>query len=74
MPSVNIQDAKKLLSELVRRAEAGEEVVLCRRNKPVVRLAVVREVPVRRRLGTLRGQIEMADDFDAPLEAFEAYV
>ena len=35
---VTVTDAKGQLTELVRRAEAGEEIVLTRHGKPVVRL------------------------------------
>jgi prevent-host-death family protein len=35
---VNIAEAKAKLSELVARAEAGEEVVIARHGKPVVTL------------------------------------
>jgi prevent-host-death family protein len=35
---VDIAEAKKTLSELVARAEAGEEVVIARDGKPVVSL------------------------------------
>lgn len=36
---VNIAEAKARLSELVARAEAGEDIVLARAGKPAVRLA-----------------------------------
>ena len=38
---VNIATAKAKLSELVARAEAGEEVVIARGGKPAVKLTVV---------------------------------
>jgi prevent-host-death family protein len=38
MNTVTLADAKNRLSELVRRAEAGEEVVVTRRGHPVARL------------------------------------
>jgi prevent-host-death family protein len=38
---VNILDAKNQLSQLVRRAQAGEEVVIARRGQPAVRLVPV---------------------------------
>jgi len=38
---VPISEAKAQLTELVRRAEAGEEVVLTRHGRPVVRLAPI---------------------------------
>lgn len=40
---VNIAEAKAKLSELVARAEAGEEVVIARGGKPAVVLKVVQK-------------------------------
>jgi prevent-host-death family protein len=50
---VNIAKAKATLSELVARAEAGEEVVLSRDGKPVVTLTPVAspKTQARRKLG-----------------------
>ena len=42
MTIINMHDAKSQLSDLVARAEAGEEIVIARRNKPAVRLVAVR--------------------------------
>ena len=41
MAIINMHDAKSRLSDLVARAEAGEDVVIARRNKPAVRLVPV---------------------------------
>lgn len=38
MERVGIYDARARLSELVDRVEAGEEVILTRRGRPIVRL------------------------------------
>jgi len=52
---VNIAEAKAKLSELVARAEKGEEVVIARHGKPVVTLMVKPHAPAlvdgKRRLG-----------------------
>lgn len=40
--NVSVSEAKAQLTELVRRAEAGEEVVLTRRGRPAVRLVAER--------------------------------
>jgi prevent-host-death family protein len=45
---VPVSDAKGQLTELVRRAEAGEEVLLTRHGHPVVRLVAVK-APVDRK-------------------------
>lgn len=47
MTTMNIAEAKSKLSELVARAEAGEEVVIARNGKPSVRLQPVE--PMQRR-------------------------
>lgn len=47
MTTMNIAEAKSKLSELVARAEAGEEVVISRNGKPRVRLQPVEAVPRR---------------------------
>ena len=44
MTQVNMLEAKTRLSELVKAAQAGEEVVIANRGEPVARL-----VPVRKR-------------------------
>jgi prevent-host-death family protein len=42
---VSVTEAKGQLTELVRRAEAGEEVVLTRHGHPSVRLVPIRTLP-----------------------------
>jgi len=42
---VSLTDAKAQLTDLVRRAEAGEEVVLTRDGQATVRLVAVKSVP-----------------------------
>ncbi len=44
---VSVTDAKGQLTDLVRRAEAGEEVVLTRHGQDAVRLVPVKAVPDR---------------------------
>jgi prevent-host-death family protein len=54
MTTMNIAEAKAKLSELVARAEAGEEVVIARNGKPRVRLVAADPDPRpkrRRRIG-----------------------
>ncbi len=63
---VNIHEAKTHLSRLLQRVAAGEEVTIARSGVPVARLVPV--VPKSKRpLGFARGQVWIADDFDAPL-------
>ena len=43
--TVGLFEAKTHLSELVARAEAGEEVIITRHNKPVAKLVPVADAP-----------------------------
>jgi prevent-host-death family protein len=73
MKIVNVHEAKTHLSRLIEEALAGEEIVIARGNEPVVRLVLVESARPQRALGWAKGQIQIADDFDAPLEDFEEY-
>ena len=70
---MNIHEAKTHLSRLIREAVEGEDVVIARRNEPLVRLVVVESARRQRSLGWAKGQITIAPDFDAPLEDFAHY-
>lgn len=74
MQTVNIHDAKTHLSKLIEQALAGEEIVIAKAGKPLVRLQVLEEAKPARQLGTARHVLKaMADDFDAPLDDFADY-
>jgi prevent-host-death family protein len=45
---ISVSEAKGQLTELVRRAEAGDEIILTRHGQPAVRLVAVRPVPKRK--------------------------
>ena len=64
---VNIYDAKTRLSELIDKVHDNEEVVIARAGRPVARLVRYEEAQAPRKLGTLKGRVWIADDFDAPL-------
>ena len=63
---VNIHQAKTHLSRLLQRVAAGEEVTIARSGIPVARLVAVAP-QAKRPLGFARGEVWIADDFDAPL-------
>ncbi|MBI3979015.1 MAG: type II toxin-antitoxin system Phd/YefM family antitoxin [Chloroflexi bacterium] len=69
MRQVNIREARTHLSRLIREAAAGEEIVIAKAGKPMAKLVPVTADHPQRRLGSMRGKIWMADDFDAPLPA-----
>lgn len=66
MSQYSVHRAKTHLSRLLRKAEAGEEVVITRSGLPVARLAPVHGG--RRVFGQDRGRYEVPEDFDAPLD------
>ncbi|MEA2220395.1 MAG: hypothetical protein QOJ35_3021 [Solirubrobacteraceae bacterium] len=60
-----MHEAKSQLSRLVDLAESGEEVIIQRSGRPVARLvALARRRPIADAFGALKGEIELADDFD----------
>lgn len=66
--TVNIAEAKARLSALVEAAERGEEVVLARAGKPVVKMTALAAKPVRRP-GILKEMGWVGEP--TPYEAFE---
>jgi prevent-host-death family protein len=65
MAQVGMHEAKTKLSRLVERAEAGEDIVIARNGKPVVRLVPIAQAGSRAALrGVWRGRVRIADDFD----------
>jgi len=67
MIKVNVLEAKKHFSRLLRRVAAGEEITIANRGVPVARLVPVPVEATRRKLGLFRGQMTIPEDFDAPL-------
>lgn len=65
MTTVNIHEAKTHLSRLLDRVASGETITIARAGKPVARLAPL-DTPsaASRRLGFLKGQVLVPDDFD----------
>lgn len=70
MKTVTVHAAKTHLSKLIERAERGEEIVIARRQTPVVKL-----VPIagsgKRRFGAWRGRARVTREFFEPLPAAE---
>jgi prevent-host-death family protein len=63
----NLHAAKTHLSRLVDEAVHGEEIVIAKAGKPVVRLVPVTDKRGRTGFGADRGKIRIRGDFDAPL-------
>lgn len=65
--SVNIAEAKAQLSYLIAQAKAGEEVIICNRNHPEMRLVPVEATPPKKRVfGGYEGKIKILPGFYDP--------
>lgn len=67
MRNVNIHEAKTHFPQLVDTVMRGEEIIIAKAGKPAARLVPLREAPREIRFGLLQGEIEIAENFDAPL-------
>lgn len=62
-----MHQAKSSLSQLVKRAAAGETIFIGAYGQPEAVLMAPGAVPAVKRIGILAGQLVVPDDFDAPL-------
>lgn len=67
---VGMYDAKTNFSRLVARAEAGEEIIVSRGGRPVVKLVAYAPPRKQRKPGRLKGLIDIKPDFDELPEGF----
>ncbi|MEJ7797287.1 MAG: type II toxin-antitoxin system prevent-host-death family antitoxin [Solirubrobacteraceae bacterium] len=70
MRSFPVHEAKAKLSAVLRLVETGEDVVITRAGEPVARLTAINarpKTPEQLGFGSMRGQITLAEDFDAPM-------
>ncbi len=68
---VTVHQAKTNLSKLIAQAEAGEEIIIARGDKPAVKLTPVAEPELRAKTprvpGAWKGKFELPDSFFDPL-------
>ena len=64
MTIVNMYEAKTHLSKLVQKVLSGEDVILAKAGKPLVRLVPANIDKKEIKFGLLKGQIQIADDFN----------
>lgn len=60
---INITDAKARFSEVVNQVLEGQEVIIERMGKPVVRISPYDPKREKRRLGLMAGQAIIPDNF-----------
>ena len=73
MNKVNIHEAKTHLSRLIQEVVDGGDVIIARDNVPLVQLVLLDTAKSARILGTAKGKVTLAADFDEPLADFDDY-
>ncbi|MBD1804383.1 MAG: type II toxin-antitoxin system prevent-host-death family antitoxin [Symplocastrum torsivum CPER-KK1] len=76
MTQITLTEASQHLSDLIEAALKGEEIIITKDNKPVVKLVAVSSVKKRwpAKAGSAKGLVTISDDFDEPLEDFKDYM
>lgn len=74
MISIDINQAKNQLSNLVETALTGEEIIITRDQHPILKLSPINPSKKRRQRGSAAGQIQFSSDFDEPLADFKEYM
>ncbi|MBQ6481976.1 MAG: hypothetical protein IJI45_12720 [Anaerolineaceae bacterium] len=64
---VNVMEAKTDFSKLIRLLESKREdsIIVARNGRPVIKMTLVDESPVTRRIGIAKGKFRAPEDFDA---------
>jgi len=66
MQQINIHEAKTNLSKLIEKAVHGESFVIAKSGKPMVTVSAYTPPPdPAKRLGFLKGRLEVPADFDS---------
>ena len=76
MMQVNVLEAKTDLSKLIRILESKKEdsITVARNGKPVVKMTLIDESPVSKRIGIARGRYKAPENFDACNSEAAAYL
>jgi len=74
MYQVSLNEAKTRLLDLIEAALKGENVFIFREDRQMVQLVPVEPPKRQPQFGSAKGLIVMANDFDAPLADFDAYM
>lgn len=64
MQVATIHKAKTHLSDLIKKVEKGEDVVICKAGRPIVRLVKYNNLTTPRKPGAWKGKVKIAEDFD----------
>ncbi len=71
---ITLDEAKTQLLDLIEAAMQGNEVFILKDDQQLIQLVPVSSPPRNPQFGSAKGLIEIAADFDAPLEDFSDYM
>ncbi len=75
MYNVDVKQAADCFPDLIDQTLNGDEIIITREGRPVVKLTAIEKKQKRkRRFGSAKGLIKMADDFADTPEEFRDYV
>ena len=64
MKIYSVTDAKAKFSQVVESVLQGEEVIVTKMGKPAVKISAYEPIIENKRLGLMKGQATIPDDFD----------
>ena len=72
--NIDIKKAETCFADLLKKTVAGSDITITQEGMPIVRLVAVQKKPARkRRFGSAKGLIRMAEDFDRTPDDFKEY-
>jgi prevent-host-death family protein len=74
MHTIGLKEAARRLAELIDEVATGEEVVITREDGATFKIIPVALMSPSPKFGSAKGRVQMREDFDEPLEDFQAYV
>ncbi len=74
MQNVDIYQAQQSFPALIDKTIKGDEVIITKNGKPVVKLVAIPKAQKKRKFGTAKGLIKIPDDFNESLDDFQEYM
>ena len=65
---ITLHEAKTHLSRIVDEVAGGAEIIIAKAGKPMARLAPITHRARKKKLGLLKGKVNVPDDFNTPLD------
>ena len=71
---IDITEAQQRFLELILAASRGEATIITKDTLPIAQIMPTTEQKERPRFGSAHGLITISDQFDVPLDEFQAYM